>query len=144
MSEKIEVSKELLEYYNENHKGQWGNLIRAWRYWLNNDLDLNKERQRLDNDLIDTININIGNGLPASDIIPMLITGEIEIVEKQEPKKWTVYFDQRYADSDIFRYFYWDGEHINQTDNLDKVPFLTGEQAQKAPSFMQSLVKRGK
>lgn len=144
MSEKIEVSKELLEHYNKNHKGQWGNLIRAWRYWLNNDLDLNKERQRLDNDLVDTININIGNGLPASDIIPMLITGEIEIVEKQEPKKWTVYFDQCYADSDIFRYLYWDGEHINQTDHLDKVPFLTGEQAQKAPSFMKSLVKRGK
>ena len=140
---KIEVSKELLEHYNERYKGHWGDLIRAWRYWLNNDLDLNEERQRLDNDLIDTININIGSGLPASDIIPMLITGEIEVVGKQESRKWTVYYEQEPSFL-TFRYIFWNGKRIDQTDEIDEIPFLTSEEAQKAPTFMKSLVKRGK
>lgn len=143
MSEKIEVSKELLEHYNKNHKGQWGNLIRAWRRWLNDNLDLNKECQRLDNDLIDTININNGNGLPASDIIPLLVTGEVEIVEKQDPRKWTVYYEQEPTFL-TFRYIFWNGKRIDQTDEIDEIPFLTAEEAQKAPNFMKSLVKRGK
>lgn len=144
MAEKIEVSEELLEHYNEYYKGKWGDLIRTWRSWLNNDLSLAHKKEGLDEKLMDTININLGSGLPASDIIPMIITGEVEVVEKQEPKEWTVYFDQRYQDSDTFRYFYWDGEHINQSDNLEHVPLLTGEQARKAPSFMKTLVKKGK
>lgn len=144
MTEKIEVSKELLKHYNKHYKGFWGDLIRTWRYWLNNDLDLKSEKGKLDNDLIDMINIGILSGAPASDIIPMIIAGDVEIVEKQEPKEWTVYYDQRYADGDTFRYFYWDGEHLNQTDNLEHVPFLTFEQARKAPNFMKSLVKKGK
>lgn len=140
---KIEVSKELLEHYNKRYKGHWGDLIRAWRYWLNNDLDLDKEGQRLDNDLVDAININIGNGLPASDIIPMLITGEIEVVGKQEPRKWTVYYEQEPSFL-TFRYIFWNGKRIDQTDEIDEIPFLTSEEAQKAPTFMKSLVKRGK
>lgn len=141
---KIKLSKELFEHYNKHYKGKWGALIRAWRYWVVDELNLEKETERLDNDLFEVMNLNILNGATASDIIPMIITGEIEIVEKQEPKKWTVYFDQHHTDGDTLRYFYWDGEHIKQTDDLSEVPFLTGKQAQKAPNFMKTLVKRGK
>lgn len=140
--EKIELNKELFEFYEGEYKGNWGKMIRDWRHWMDWNLN-NSDDEKLKEEFFDEIDLNLGT-LVTSDIIPMLITREAEIVKKQEPKKWTVYFDQHHADGNTSRYFYWDGEHIKQTDDLSEVPFLTGKQAQKAPNFMKTLVKRGK
>lgn len=141
MVEKIEVSEELLEHYNEHYKGHWGDLIRTWRYWLNNDLNLGSEKGSLDNDLFDMINLGILNGAPASDIIPMLIVGDVEIVKKKEPREWKVYYEQEPSFL-TFRYIFWNGKRIDQTDEINEIPLLTMEELEQAPEFMQSLAKR--
>lgn len=140
---KIELSKELFEHYNKHYKGKWGALIRTWRHWLDNNLNLGNSKERKDNDLLDSINISIGIGNGTSDVIPLLITGEIEVVGKQEPRKWRVYYEQE-PEFLTFRYIFWNGRSIDQTDEIDEIPFLTTEETIKAPLFMKSLVKKEK
>ena len=140
---KIELNKELFEHYNKHYKGKWGALIRTWRHWLDNNLNLGDLKEQKDNDLLNDINVSTGIGNGTSDVIPMLITGEIEVVGKQEPRKWTVYYEQEPSFL-TFRYIFWNGKRIDQTDEIDEIPFLTAEEAQKAPNFMKLLVKRGK
>lgn len=140
---KNELNKELFEHYNKHYKGKWGALIRTWRNWLDNNLNLGDSKEQKDNDLLNYINVSTGIGDEISDIIPMLIAGEIEVVGKQESRKWTVYYEQEPSFL-IFRYIFWNGKRIDLTDEIDEIPFLTAEEAQKAPSFMKSLVKRGK
>lgn len=141
MTQKIELSQKLFEFYNEEYRGYWGRLLRAWRYWLNNDLNLAKEKDKLTNELINTLNVNFLNGVPASDIIPMLITGDVKIVRADELREWRVYYEQEPSFL-TFRYCFWNGKEVDQTDDINDIPLLTTEELEQAPEFMQSLAKR--
>lgn len=139
MTRKIKVRKELYELYIQKYKGDWGTMIRDWRRWMNCDLN-NSDDEKLKEELFDEIS---WSPMVPSDIIPLLITGEIEIVEKQEPRKWRVYYEQE-PEFLTFRYTFWNGRSINQTNEIDEIPFLTTEETTKAPLFMKSLAKKEK
>lgn len=141
--EKIELNKELFEFYEEEYKGKWGKLIRAWRHWVNDEFNTKNSHDKLRTELFDTINSSVGCGLTASDIIPLLVTGEVILAKKKEPREWKVYYEQEPGFL-TFRYTFWNGKRVDQTDEINEIPLLTAEEVQKAPNFMKSLVKKGK